>query len=157
MGGNLRELAKKDDYTGHITARILQEGGLIPYAVSASLFGTYLMGHLTTNEEHLIIEGFPRQKEQVTALDSAMQFYKREHPTIVWIELSDDTAVKRLLARGRPDDREESIRTRLTWSRKETAPNIEWFRKNPAYRVIDVDGEGTIEDTHKEILRKLAL
>ena len=158
MGKTLRELGLKSDYTGRLTDEILKSGGLIPYAISASLFALYLMQHLPTNEEHILIDGFPRTATQVPMLDSALvEFYKRSLPTVVVIEISDNEAVKRLLPRGRSDDTEESIRKRLLWSREETIPNIEWFRNNQNYRVININGEQSIEDTHKEVLQKLAL
>ncbi len=158
MGKQLRELATKDDYTGRLTNEILQQGGLIPYAISASLFAQYLMDTMHTGEEDLIIDGFPRTATQVPTLDSALvEFYKRDMPTVVCINISDDEAVARLLKRGRHDDTEESIRKRLAWSRKDTMPNIEWFRANPLYRVVDIDGERTVEAIHADILAKLGL
>ena len=156
MGKNLREIAAGTSYTQRRVAEVLREGKLIAYFVSAAVFSDYLMTHLEGGE-HLIIDGFPRQKEQVAALDSAMQFYGRKLPTIVCINISDDEAVSRLMKRGRSDDTEESIRARLAWSHAETMPNIEWFRQNPAYRVLDIDGERSIEDIQKDIRTQLGL
>jgi adenylate kinase len=158
MGKNLRELGARADYTGKHTHEILQGGGLIPYAVSASLFAQYLMQHLSTNEEHLIVDGFPRTATQVPTLDSALiEFYQRRDPAIVVVQISDEEAVKRLTLRGRHDDTEESIRTRLEWSRRETMPNIGWFRNNNAYRVLDINGEQSVEHVHKDILAALQI
>jgi adenylate kinase len=156
MGKNLRDLGTKDNFTGRHTHEILLKGGLIPYAVSASLFAQYLMNSLHTNEEHIFIDGFPRTATQVPMLDSALvEFYNRKNPTVVVINISDEEAVKRLLMRGRSDDTEESIRKRLLWSREETMPNLEWFRTNANYRVVDINGEGTIEETQTKILSEL--
>ena len=158
MGKTLRELGTKEDYTGRLTHEILVSGGLIPYAISASLFALHLMQNLPTNEEHILIDGFPRTATQVPMLDSALvEFYKRPNPTVVVMTISDDEAVKRLLPRGRNDDTEESIRKRLRWSHEETMPNIEWFRKNQNYTVIDINGEQSIEAIHQEVLEKLGL
>ncbi len=91
-------------------------------------------------------------------LDSALvEFYARPKPTVVVINISDDEALKRLLLRGRSDDTEASIRKRLEWSRKDTMPNIEWFRNNSAYRVVDIDGERSVEEIQTEIRAKLGL
>ena len=156
MGKNLRELATHTDFTGRHTQEILLAGGLIPYAVSATVFAEYLMNNLSTNDEHLIIDGFPRTATQVPALDSALtEFYKRTGITVVVINISDDEAVKRLLLRGRSDDTEESIRARLKWSHEETMPNIEWFKKNPNYKVLEINGEATIEETHARVRKAL--
>ena len=158
MGKNLRELGAQTDFTGMHTHEILVAGALIPYAISASLFAQYLMNNLKTNDEHLLIDGFPRTATQVPMLDSALvEFYERPNPTVVVINISDEEAVKRLLKRGRSDDSAESIRKRLQWSREETIPNIEWFRKNSTYRVLDIDGERSVEEIQQEIRSKLGL
>lgn len=158
MGKNLRELGTRADFTGMHTNEILLQGGLIPYAVSASIFAQYLMNHLKTNEEHIVIDGFPRTATQVPMLDSALtEFYKRPNPTVVVINITDDEAVKRLLLRGRSDDTESSIRKRLAWSREETMPNIEWFKQNSAYTVHEIDGHGSIEETQALVRAALGL
>ncbi len=46
MGKQLRELGTRADFSGKHTNEILLAGGLIPYAISASLFGQYLMNNL---------------------------------------------------------------------------------------------------------------
>jgi adenylate kinase len=156
MGKNLREFAAQGGYTPDLVKKVLADGTLVAYFLSEALFSNYLVEHLR-GDEHLLIDGFPRQAAQVAALDSAMQFYGREPVTLVCINISDEEAVARLLGRGRSDDTEESIRKRLAWSRAETLPGIEWFRTNPRYRVVDIDGSGSIEETHQVILSKLNL
>ena len=156
MGKCLRELGAQETFTGKKTSHILHEGGLIPYAVSCSVFVHYLMTHAQSNE-HIIIDGFPRTKDQVPMLDSALDFFDAKPAVVVCINISDEEAVKRLLLRGRHDDTEESIRTRLEWSRTETMPNIAWFRANPSYTVLDIEGERSVEEIHADIVQKLGL
>lgn len=157
MGQTLRELAQKDNYTGRRTKEILAGGNLIPYAISASSFAQKLMDGIVTGREHLIIDGFPRTADQVPMLDSTLRFFERTAPTVVVINISDEEAVKRLMLRGRGDDTAEGIRKRLEWSRQETMPNIEWFRTQDYYRVVDINGEQSVEDVQREIVEKLGL
>jgi adenylate kinase len=110
-----------------------------------------------SGQEHLIIDGFPRTADQVPALDSAFEFFDAKPITVVCINISDQEAVTRLLKRGRSDDTEESIRTRLQWSREQTMPNIEWFKKQSEYKVLEIDGERTVEEIQKDILAQLGL
>jgi adenylate kinase len=154
MGKHLRELAQGESYTAELVAATLAEGRLVDYFITEVFFGDSLIREMK-GDEHLLIDGYPRMHEQVASLDSALQFYKREQPTIVLINISDEVALARLLGRGRPDDNEENIRKRLAWSRAQTIPNIEWFRTQPGYRVIDIDGSGSIEETHQAIVNKL--
>jgi adenylate kinase len=156
MGKGLRELGTRNDFTGKKTADVLKNGGLIPYAISCSVFTQFLMSNYS-GQEHLIIDGFPRTKDQVPALDSALDFFEAKPVVVVCINISDEEAVKRLLLRGRADDTEESIKKRLEWSREQTMPNIEWFRAQSDYKVLDIDGERTIEDIQKDIISQLGI
>ncbi|MEK7613025.1 MAG: nucleoside monophosphate kinase, partial [Patescibacteria group bacterium] len=97
-----------------------------------------------------------RTEDQVAILDSAMRFYKREQPTVVYINISDEEAVKRLIKRGRADDTEAGIRERLRWTREHMDPILSWFRKNPLYRVVEINGEQTIEAVSKDIAAALS-
>jgi adenylate kinase len=46
--------------------------------------------------------------------------------------VSEDAVVERMLARGRSDDNEETIRTRLQVYRDETAPLIDFYDEQPS-------------------------
>src|SRR5205085_2657051 len=100
---------------------IMEKGGLLPTFLSVHVFSEQLMHEMKGNE-HLIIDGFPRTEDQVPVLDSAMRFYKREKPTIIYINISDEEAVRRLIKRGRSDDTEAGIRQRLAWTREHMEP-----------------------------------
>ncbi len=156
MGKALREFAAKGGYTGDQVAESLARGELQPLFLASALLAEYFVEHLE-GKEHLIVDGFPRQENQLAVYDSAIQFYKRLSPTILNVVISDDVAVERLLKRGRNDDTPEGIKKRLAWSSGHTKPVLEWFRKNPYYRVIDVDGERSIDEIHQDILNKLGL
>lgn len=156
MGQGLRELGTRTDFTGKKTDAILKAGGLIPYSISCAVFVQYLMDN-AQGDEHIIIDGFPRTPDQVPTLDSALDFFEAKPATVVCINISDEEAVKRLLLRGRNDDTEDGIRKRLAWSRKDTMPNVEWFRANPSYKVLDIDGERSIEEIQKDIIAQLSL
>jgi len=156
MGKSLRELATRDDFTGKKADAILKGGGLIPYAISCSVFTQYLMNNMK-GEEHLIVDGFPRTADQVPALDSAFEYFEAKPVTVVCINISDEEAITRLLKRGRSDDTEEGIRKRLQWSREQTMPNIAWFRSQPSYKVLDIEGERTVEEIQKDIIAQLGI
>ena len=66
-------------------------------------------------------------------------------------QVSEDVVVERMLARGRSDDTEDTIRTRLQVYRDETAPLIDYY----ADIIINVDAEGTVEDISSSTLDAL--
>ena len=156
MGKNLRSLQERDDYTGKKTLDILKGGNLIPYAVSCAVFTDFLIDNIKTGEEHLIIDGFPRTADQVPALDSVVEFFNRGSATVVYLNISDEEAIKRLTPRKRYDDTDEGIRKRLAWSREQTIPNLKWFREHaPRYKVVEVLGERPIEEVQADIRAQL--
>jgi len=157
MGASLRKLAEADTFTGKKTKDILAGGNLIPFPISAATFVQYLIQHLVSGAEHLMIDGFPRTADQIPMLDTALQFFERTNPTVIVLNISDEEAVKRALLRGRADDTEENIRKRLAWSRQETMPNIEWFKSHHSYRVVEIFGERPIDEVQQDIRMQLGL
>lgn len=153
-GGALRAFSATQGYTQDLVNASLARGELQPLFVTGFVMAQAFISSMK-GDEHLIVDGFPRSLEQLSVFDSAMKFYKREKPTLLYVNVSDEECIKRLLKRGRSDDTEESIRNRLSWTRNQVMPTVEWFRKNPEYQVIDVDGERTVEEIHQDILQKL--
>ncbi len=154
MGKNLREMAAQENYTSKLMRDVIARGDLVPFTISSSVFSQYLINHLAGNE-HLFIDGFPRSESQVDILDSAMEFYQRKNPTFVHITISDDESISRLLQRGRADDTEETIRNRLRWTREEWGNIRARLEKNPAYRIIEINGERPIEEVQADIRSQL--
>ncbi|PIQ66416.1 MAG: hypothetical protein COV96_01355, partial [Candidatus Zambryskibacteria bacterium CG11_big_fil_rev_8_21_14_0_20_42_18] len=86
-------------------------------------------------------------------ISTAMEFYKRERPTVIYINVSRKWSEERLLARGRDDDTSLSrIDKRLDWFNRDIIPAIEYFKNNKLYRLIEVNGEQSIEKVHDDII-----
>ena len=115
-----------------------------------------MMKKLNGNE-HLFMDGMSRRIEEAYVLDSAVQFYKRENPTIISIEVSDEWATQLLKGRGRSDDNDQEIKKRLGWYHQNVVPAIEYFKNNSYYKFISINGEQTIEEVHREIMQKVGL
>lgn len=156
MGGMLRAFSEGDSRAAKLLHDILAKGALVEYAVSVPIFGRYLLENLK-DDEHLLIDGFPRSIEQVTFLDSAVRFYNRPNPMVVRIEISDEESLKRLAVRGRSDDQPDIIRARLAWTRKAEKEIEEWFKAHPSFTFVEVDGMGTIEETQAKVRAALNL
>ena len=48
----------------------------------------------------------------------------------------------------------ERIDKRLDWFDKDVLPAIGYFRSNPFFRVIEINGEQNVEAVHAEIVAK---
>ena len=156
MGAELRKFAGEGGYTQELTQGILDRGEMVPAFLSSHLMSKFLIGNLK-GDEHLFVDGFPREPKQAAIFDTAITFYKRPNPTLLFVNISDNEAVVRLLKRGRHDDTEESIRNRLAWSREQVMPTIENYRANPLYRFVEINGEQTPEQVHADVLKALGL
>lgn len=155
-GEKLREFAEEASLTSHLTKEVLSKGELLPEFLPIWIWAEYLIRHIS-GAEHLFIDGSPRKLEEAHILDSAIKFYKRESPAIISIEVSDEWARARLMERGRSDDNEGEILKRLQWYDENVVPAINYFKNDPYYKFISINGERSIEDVHRDILSKVGL
>ena len=72
----------------------------------------------------------------------------------VFLDVSREEVLKRLLARGRADDTEEIINNRIELYKKETGPVIEYMRKRPGFITVNSE-QGTPEETANEIIKRI--
>jgi adenylate kinase len=156
MGNELRAFAAESGYTQEKVRESLLRGELQPLYLVSAMLADFFVTNCTGNE-HVIVDGFPREEHQISVFDSAMQFYERTNPTLVYITISDEVALERLLKRGREDDTHEKILKRLQWTREQIEGILDWFRTNPRYRVVEINGEQTIEAVRQDILKALNL
>ena len=152
MGAGLRAFAAEGGYTQKLLDASLKRGDLQPSFITTYAITRFFVEQIK-GDEHIIIDGYPRSFEQLGDFSSLMRFYGRERPTVFWIEISDETAVARLLKRGRNDDTETSIRSRLQWSREQSAPVLEKFRAMESCRVVVIDGDRPVEEVQQDIVR----
>lgn len=95
-----------------------------------------------------ILDGFPRTAAQVEALDELIGEDGLDR--VVVFEVDEDELVKRILARGRSDDTEETIRNRFKIYQEQTAPLIDLYRSRGV--VVEVNGMGDMDDITQRIL-----
>lgn len=155
-GDAFRNFAAADSYTSKRTKEALEEGNLLPAALSVWLWtGMLVDGY--TGAEHLVFDGFPRRVAEAKMLDSLLQFYGRAPVSIVTLEISEETALDRLRERGRADDTSDAqIMKRLEWYKREVLPVVDYFRANPErYEVLTIDGEKPVAAVHSNVREAL--
>ncbi len=85
-----------------------------------------------------ILDGFPRTLPQAHALD---EFLGEDGlDGVILFEVDEDEVVERMLARGRADDSEETIRTRMAVYREQTEPLIDFYQQRGIVRRVDALG-----------------
>ena len=106
-----------------------------------------------------ILDGFPRNVNQAHFVDELlskkMVSEKNENGDrssffrVINLVVPDEVLVKRLLARGRADDNEETIRHRLQIHHQETEPLIEFYQEKD--RLVSIDGDRSVDEVAKAL------
>ena len=154
-GDLFRSFVKEETYTSKLVKEALEKGLLMPDFLAVLMWGTFFSKNLTGNE-HIIGDGMPRKLKEAEMLLGGMKFYKREKPIILFLDVSRDSVVERLIKRGRSDDKKiEAINERMAYYEKDVIPVIDYFKTSPDCDFIHIDGEPSIPEIYKDILKKL--
>jgi adenylate kinase len=103
---------------------------------------------IDTNQE-FVLDGFPRTIPQADWLLKQITSKRFELSAIINLEASEDVVRRRLLARGRQDDTEETITKRFEEYRTVTLPIIEHFKQEgvPVYTIGADQPPRVVHDT----------
>jgi len=86
-----------------------------------------------------------------------MKFYQRDEIKVIYIELGKEEAVKRMKLRGRADDTDEGIANRFDEYVNNVIPSMNYFEDKKGYKIYKINGEQSIDDVHKELIKTLEL
>ena len=151
-GGRFRKFIEEDSYSSEISKAIYDRDERQPDFLACLMWARMLVEELLP-DMHLVFDGAPRSHIEATLLSTALKFYKRTSPTVIYLNVGRKWAEERLLSRGRQDDKTLSkINKRLDWFEADTWPAIEYFKTNSLYRVLEIDGEQSVEKVHAEII-----
>jgi adenylate kinase len=156
-GQEFRHFMEGDNFAARKVKALLDEGGLLPDFLPVWIWTDFLNRHIHTGKEHIILDGAVRRINEAPMMESALDFFERENPVVVILNVSRERAIEHLKKRGRYDDNDEDIKARLDWYETNVAPALDYFRKNNRYRVFDVNGEQGIEQVHAELIERLEL
>ncbi|MHB1330429.1 MAG: nucleoside monophosphate kinase [Minisyncoccota bacterium] len=153
-GDKFREFVRGNNFSAKLSKVIYDRDDRQPDFLACLMWGGMLLEQLEENM-HLVFDGVARSESEAKMLTTALWFYERVKPTVVYINVSRKWSEEHLLARGRSDDVNiERIDKRLDWFDKDVIPAIEYFKSNPFYRVIEINGEQSVEAVHAEIISK---
>ena len=106
-------------------------------------------------EHGFLLDGYPRTKGQVEALDAMLAESGQSLSAVVELEVPDEELVERLLKRaeieGRADDTQEVFEHRLDLYHRETESVIQEYVERGI--VARVDGTGQIDDVTERLLQ----
>ncbi len=151
-GNNFRQFIRGENYSAKQALNIYEKDERQPDFLACCLWGQELISDLHENM-HLMFDGAPRSLPESMLITSALDFFKREDPRVIYINVSREWSEEKLLARGRSDDKTlAKINKRLDWFDKDVIPAIDFFRTNTKYKFLDINGEQSIEKVHQDII-----
>jgi adenylate kinase len=101
-------------------------------------------------EAGFILDGFPRNTMQAESLVAALRDKDRVIDRVIYLTAPDHEIIARMLSRGRPDDNDGVIKTRLEVYNRETAPVLDYFRARGL--VSEVNGVGGVNEVQERIM-----
>ena len=155
-GRGFRALKDSDTYTARRVTEMIENGQLIPNALTYAIVVNELSEKLEENT-HLTLDGFPRNVAQAEFFDELLAFYNRSSLSVVYLDTPEEVVRERMMSRGRVDDTEESINERLRLYREQTEPIISYYKNRPDTNFIRIDGSGDIDTVFTEIKKGLGI
>lgn len=135
---------------GKQAKEIMDAGSLVSDDIMLGMIEGRLAGNAA---EGFLLDGFPRTLPQAEALDKLLGRIGQPLDVVVFFDVDYAEIIQRLLARGRSDDTEEAIRTRLQVYEQQTAPLIDHYKAKGNLR--SVRGEGEITEIAERLFNVL--
>ena len=153
-GNHFREMMTQDDHTAQLVKKIYDEGGRHPDFLAITMIGNIFRFEYKEGQ-NVIIDGAARSLHEANVLLEVLNFYEFKNIKVVHIDVSHEWCVDKLLKRGRDDDNQKVFEIKHIWFENDVKPAIEFFRNNKGVDFIEVNGERSIENIHKDIISKI--
>ena len=131
---------------------ILARGDLVPDDVVIRIIGERY--DQPDCAKGAVFDGFPRTIPQAQALDAMLAQRKRQIDVVIELKVDETILLARVEQRiksgqSRADDNPESLKKRLAVYRRDTAPLLDYYRKQG--KLETVDGMAPIDEVTKAI------
>ena len=146
-GDMMRDLAKQDTETGRKVKSALDKGDYVDTKIVLDTLEARLQRKDTYGG--YVLDGFPRSMEQVEEME------KRNigHDHVVYLDVAEKEVIRRLMSRGRADDKPDIIKNRIAVYKKQTQPVVDHYRDSLI--TIKAKGGEEPEDIARDIIDKI--
>ena len=149
-GELLRHEVDKKTALGKQIKEIINSGKL----VDDHLVLEIVKQNLALSKQGWILDGYPRNISQADSLTKVLEEIKQPIEKVFYLNLDEEILVKRLINRGRADDNEKIIRTRLDIYKETTQPLIAYYK---SLNILEyIDGDRDLKTISDEIKQKMA-
>lgn len=146
-GDILRGEVKAGSELGKLAESFMTRGDLVPDDVMIRMIESKLRA--PEAKSGALLDGFPRTIAQAEALDATLARSGLSVDRAIYLAVSEDELVRRMVGRGRADDTPEAIRRRLVVYREQTQPVIDYYKSRG--RFAEVHGEGEVDEIQKRL------
>ncbi|MGE0001428.1 MAG: adenylate kinase [Fimbriimonadaceae bacterium] len=134
---------------GLAAASYLEAGKLVPDEVTIGMVER-ILAKPEIASQGFVLDGYPRSVTQAEALDKFLAGQGTSLDGVVSLSAPDDVVIARMLARGRADDDEGTIRKRLQVFRDQTRPVLDHYRELGVF--VEVDADQQVEEVYRDIM-----
>ena len=149
MGAELRVMVKSGSDLGNRLKSIIESGNLVDDETIMEIVENYLSG--LSADDQVLFDGIPRTLPQAKGLLDLLKQHGRQ-ASALYLDVSKEEVVKRMLLRGRDDDNHEVMEKRIGLFLEQTVPVINMFREQG--NLVEVNGEQSLEAVTSEILEE---
>ena len=133
---------------------ILKSGELVSDELTYQVFEEAVQDARDKQYGNIIIDGFPRTKEQAAWLDDYMATMGEKIDIVVVLEVPEAEIMARLEKRHRMEDTPETIAKRMAIYRQKMYPVLGTFAEANV-KIVHLDGTGTAGEVHDRIYEEV--
>ena len=133
---------------------VLKSGELVSDELTYEVFERAVSDAREKNYPNIIVDGFPRTREQAEWLAEHMERTGHAIDLVVVLEVPEAEIMNRLEKGGRMEDTPETIARRMTIYRQKMYPVLGIFAEDHV-PIVHIDGNGTAGQIHDKIYDEL--
>ncbi len=151
-GDMLREAVASGSDIGKKAKEIMENGGLVSDEIVLSIVKERIAFKDCSNG--FVLDGFPRTIKQANGLDSLLDVSQKIE-YVLRIKVDEEDIIKRLIERGRSDDKPETIKNRFKTYNSQTQPLIPFYENRKI--LFNINGMQEIEKVFEDIKKVIGL
>ena len=133
---------------------VLKSGELVSDSLTYEVFDEAIQDAKNKNYPRVIVDGFPRTKEQAEWLADHMEKAGEKIELVVVLEVPETEIMERLEKRGRMEDTPEIIARRMNIYRQKMYPVLGIFAED-GVKIVHLDGTGSAGEVHDRIFTEV--
>ena len=151
-GEMLRNAVRQATPEGVAARQFMEQGQLVPDALIVGMVIKRL--ERADCRKGFLLDGFPRTLPQAATLDDLLERRAMSVDGVIELAVPRDELVRRMTARRRADDNPEIFSTRIVSFEQQTAPLLDYYRRQK--KLATIDGMGAADEIFQRIVGSLA-